>query len=1116
MVTAAKLYRAVVLRSAALQGLRCDRGAMAPGHPADRLARSICWLGGTAFFVSTISVLLWPFYAGAYDPFLFPSLSAAAALGGCAAALLLSYPALSRPWRRRAGRWAAAFAATVALVNALAHAGGFTISPWLLMPLGTISLTLLLAAAVGLLNSRQLALAALSQLAAWLGFLLALFVFTGYLYGQEILFHLGAYRPVALPVAVSGLLVAVGTILAEPVYGPTRRIRSQTTGGKVLWRLSVPTIVLPVAILWLVYQGEAQGWYNHIFAFSLASVLLIVAIAALLIRQAALMDQAEIAARAQRRQLARTVADYEQLVESVADSAIYMLDARGDITSWNRGAQAMSGYRPAEVLGVPFSRFCSAGVLATDPVRLLDQARRDGHAVSEGWCRKRNGRAYYVLTGMTALRDDDGSVRGFAVVTRDITDRREAEQAVRESERRLELAVEAAELYLWQYDPASDEFRQEERIEIALGYAPGELGHSLEWWLGFVHPEDYQRDYPLWRAFLRGETAFFLAEFRIRHKQGQWRWLQSRAKVTEWGEQGTPAKVMGVMLDITERKEAELTLRATEAKLQLAANISGLGVWEWNRQTDEIYFSPEWRRQLGCNEQDLPNRMDAWLSRLHPDDRERVIERLRRCRWGPEPPFELEYRIRHRDGAYRWIALRGLGIIDETTGSVIRVTGTAVDVTERKRHEQRIRHESQRDKLTGLLNRVLLDEFAGPLLATARRNGGRIAVLFVDMDRFKPINDTYGHDAGDAVLKEVAQRLSDSVRRGDLVGRIGGDEFVVVLSQVQTDEDIAKVAQHCVDNLALPYRFGAHELYTSSSVGISVYPRDGQDIDALITCADRAMYIAKKSGRNRFRFFTEQANQALEDTLKLRRSIHEAIDRRELALFYQPVVDLDVGKLLGVEALLRWPGSGLAPDVFLPVAEKAELMPALGAWVMKEACRQQGVWRKQGMPAFPVSVNLSVAELQTPQVMERLQESLRANGLAPGDLQLEVNESAVIQAPPEVRQTLAAVRATGVKIVLDRAGPASLDQLGDLPVDILKVDRALIRRLGDDVGSLAVADALSAFATARQLELIAEGVETAEVAERLRQRHWHRSQGFHFGKPMPPSEFEQWVAQRAA
>lgn len=571
--------------------------------------------------------------------------------------------------------------------------------------------------------------------------------------------------------------------------------------------------------------------------------------------------------------------------------------------------------------------------------------------------------------------------------------------------------------------------------------------------------------------------------------------------------------------DITQRKQAEQQLQEAQVRLRLAADSAGLGFWEYDALSGRATFSPEWKRQLGYEDAEMSNDIEEWRSRLHPDDREWALEKARQFAASPQSFHEFEYRLRHKDGSYRWMDVRA-SPIKNGEGKPARFIITHLDISERKQQEDAIRHVAQHDALTGLPNRALLYEFADHVVAHARRSGGKLALLFFDLDRFKFINDTYGHKAGDTILQEVAVRIKGSIRAEDMVGRLGGDEFLAVLSQIYDAAHAARAAEHALEALGRPYLIEGLQLEISPSIGISLFPQDGDAIDTLIQHADTAMYHAKASGRNTYRFFTPELNQRVSATRGIEQRLRDALQRAEFSLFYQAVMDTKTDTVVGVEAFLRWlppDDTRLGPEAFIPIAEASGLIQPLGDWVIREACRQHHAWTREGLPPIPIAVNVSPLQFQQKQFLTGVAHALTEEGASSDCLSLEFAESTLAaNGEEEAARVLTQSRDLGIRVALDHfgTGQLSLSHLSRLPIDKLKMDRSLARHLQAN-NTRALVESIIFLAHSFGAEIVAEGIETEEALTFMKTRECYQAQGFHLCRPMPGSEFASWYRERA-
>jgi diguanylate cyclase (GGDEF)-like protein len=480
--------------------------------------------------------------------------------------------------------------------------------------------------------------------------------------------------------------------------------------------------------------------------------------------------------------------------------------------------------------------------------------------------------------------------------------------------------------------------------------------------------------------------------------------------------------------------------------------------------------------------------------------------------------LSLSSQLVSRDGTVRVIEESAAPIRDAIGG----ITGIVIvfrDVTAAREMEHRVLHQATHDALTGLPNRAMLNEQLAHTIALASRKQWQVALMFIDLDRFKVVNDSLGHAVGDQLLQQVAGRLQAAVRESDLVCRQGGDEFLVLLPDAATDESVTQVAERVLQSLDRPFAVDGRELSVTPSIGIAVFPRDGEDMDGLVKSADAAMYAAKEAGRNCHRFFSRDMQARAMERLALEASLRQALARDEFVLHFQPQVDTDAGRITGAEALVRWAhpdGEVIPPARFIALAEEAGLIVPLGHWVLRAATRAAASWRVAGHETLTVSVNVSAVQLRDPGIVAAVAEALAESGLRPAALELELTES-VMAASAEIVERVGALKDLGVRIALDDFGTgySALAYLKRFPLDTLKIDRAFVRDAHRNRHDAAIAKAILGLGQSMSLDVVAEGVESAEQLEFLRRHGCRVMQGYHFSPPVGAAQFERMLAREA-
>lgn len=560
---------------------------------------------------------------------------------------------------------------------------------------------------------------------------------------------------------------------------------------------------------------------------------------------------------------------------------------------------------------------------------------------------------------------------------------------------------------------------------------------------------------------------------------------------------------------------AEMSLRQSETRLARAQKIARMGSWEWNVVTGEIYWSDELYRIFGFEPRE-PAVVDMeWIFRLvNPGDMA-AFRKVMLAAAKNAQPFNIVYRINSLTEGE--VVVNSQGEVEcDRSGNVLLVSGTTLDITARIRAESEIQQLINYDTLTGLPNRSLLHDRLRLAIAQAARDQNLVGVLLLDLDRFKGINETLGHRAGDKLLKTVAKRLSACVRESDTLARLGGDEFVAILIGAHSEEGITTVAKKILTLISEPMYIDGHETYTSGSIGIAVYPMDGEDGHTLLKHADLAMYQAKELERNNFQFFSREMNIKVLERMMLETSMRKALEREEFFLVYQPQVDARSGRIIGMEALLRWqhPDMGLlGPDKFIYLAEENGFIIPIGEWVLRTACKQNKAWQDAGLAPVRVAVNLSAKQFGQQRLDEMIAAVLMDTGLEAQWLEVEITESAIMKNADNNAAILGKLKEMGISLAIDDFGTgySSLSYLKHFPITRLKIDRSFVRDITTNPDDAAIAEIIIAMAHTLKLNVIAEGVETRSQMEFLSFHNCVDMQGYLFSRPVPAEEFAKFL-----
>ena len=796
------------------------------------------------------------------------------------------------------------------------------------------------------------------------------------------------------------------------------------------------------------------------------------------------------------------------LVENSGD-AIVSASLAGRITSWNPAAARLFGYSAEEAIGQAVAIFVPeetltlgagwvpAWVANGTPTQRFESVRR-----------RKNGTLVEVSTTVSAAVDGAGTLIGVSLIMQDISERLNAIRLLEASQRQLADAQRIAETGSSELNLETGEGSWSAECYRILGLNP-DLAPSPDLFASVIHPDDQARVRRAWEAAVEQGVGFEV-NHRIIRPNGEQRWVQHRA-VVELGRDGSVVRYLGALRDDTDRVEASSARQRAEARFETGFQQAGIGAGIM-----DLAGIPRRVNAAGCKIMGRPEEMlvdHDWNDYRHPDDMP-LGEAMKARGLSDTDEYNDERRFLRPDGSIVWTLLHVTRVRDDS-GRPEYYLCQLEDITERKQMEDELSHQALHDSLTGLANRALLGDRLQQSLAGMRQRGTQLGVIFLDLDDFKLVNDSLGHSAGDQLLSLVAARLSGIVRHSDTISRFGGDEFVVVCDDASI-EQTERTAERVLNAVREPYEIGNREINVTASVGIAIADA-GSSAESLLRDSDSAMYLAKSRGRNRIGMFDEVVrtkNEARLDTLS---ALRQALERGELSVHYQPVIDLGSGAIVSAEALLRWNHAGrgpISPAEFIPLAEESGLIVPLGAWVLEQACAQLVEWQRFS-PGMSVAVNLSVQQVLAADIVDRVAAVLESTGIPPACLCLELTESLFMGDVDYFQKTLARFKDLGVQLSLDDFGTgfSSLSYLSRFPFDIVKIDRAFVRGLGVTPEDTALVAAILSMAEALNLSVTAEGIEDAQQLAALRELSCDRVQGFYLARPMPAAAMLTLVAE---
>jgi diguanylate cyclase (GGDEF)-like protein/PAS domain S-box-containing protein len=793
---------------------------------------------------------------------------------------------------------------------------------------------------------------------------------------------------------------------------------------------------------------------------------------------------------------------YRMLMDAVRDYAIFLLDPEGRVVSWNAGAERIKGYTADEIIGHDFSCFFSPDDIKRGrPEEVLRLTAVSGRYEANSMRVRKDGSQFLASVTFTALRDADGKLRGFSEISRDLSESKE-------SEARYRGLLEAAPDAMVMVDQGGEIVLLNVQAEKQFGYHRDELiGQKVKNIIPKGFAERLIADGIRSAAEALAQQIGTGIELNGRRKDGSEFPIEIMLSPLESAE---GILVTAAIRDISVRKAAEEHLAQMEARYRGLLEAAPDAMVVVDQGGEIVLLNVQAEKQFGYRRDELIGQKvkniipQGFAERLIADGTRSAAEAL-----AQQIGTGIELNGRRKDGSEFPIEIM-LSPLEGAEG--VLVTAAIRDITTRKKAEALMIHSSEHDFLTGLPNRMLLSDRVNQAIRLAIRHKKKVAVLFLDLDGFKHINDSLGHPTGDKLLQSVGKRLVDCVRGSDTVSRQGGDEFVVLLSEEDDSEDVSVTAKRMLRAVAEAHFVDQHDLHVTCSVGVSLYPDDGLNAETLIKNADTAMYQAKENGRQTYQYFKPAMNVRAVERQSLEESLRRALERQEFVVHYQPKINLNTGRISGAEALLRWthPTRGpVPPGQFIPVAEDCGLILPIGTWVLRQACQQAQAWVDAGLPLGTMAVNISAMQLRNESFVEGVFAILQDTRLDPRLLELELTESVLMKHAESTASILTALRERGVQVAVDDFGTgySSLSYLRKFPIDALKIDQSFVSQITTVPDEIIIVKAVIGLGRSLKLRVVAEGVETQEQLAFLQAYQCDEAQGYYFSRPVLPEQF---------
>ncbi|TYS75513.1 EAL domain-containing protein [Rossellomorea aquimaris] len=791
---------------------------------------------------------------------------------------------------------------------------------------------------------------------------------------------------------------------------------------------------------------------------------------------------------------------------------VFVLDTEANILEFNDSILKYTGYSKAEVTG-PFDQFVAADF--QEEARQKFALAVTGETVSyDVVFVSRTGERVDLRMTHSPILDGD-NILGVFGTARDATEFTLFKEKLSQTQKDLDFVQVVGNVGNWDYEVKSQEAHWSEQLYRIYGVEdPENITPSLENYLSMVHPEDRNEFMETCMSAYQTGTAFSI-EYRIIRRDGIERIVHEQGN-TIVDENGVVTRMIGTVHDITEYRRTEAMLEQSEAHAQMIFKNLNEIVWSIDIQNKKVLFcSEEFEVLCGYKLEDLIKSPLLWDETIYHEDAKKIQSIISEIRKGNEI-FE-QYRLLHSCGDIKWVDVKAIPTCD-SEGNLVRLDGIMRDITDKKKSEETLHKAAFQDYLTQLPNRRRFEEYIEEQIDFHREKDESFALLYMDLDRFKFINDRLGHFVGDELLKQVTERLKNR-SENQFTARLSGDEFAICLPRLKTMDQPVNVAKEIIDILEKPFHYGDYDLFISTSIGIGVFPKDGEDGDSLVKNADTALSYAKGNGKNTYQVYTREMNQESYRKYCLERDMRKAVRQDEFRVHFQPKVNVKNEEIIGAEALLRWEHEewgNISPAEFIPIAEDSGFITEIGIWVLQDVCRQQKEWSERGFPIVPVCINISPQHFLKKDVVEAVQSNITQYDIEPSWIELEITETSLIHYSEVVQKTMTSLNEMGVKISLDDFGTgySALSQLQNFKFDTLKIDQSFIKNVPVKSEDSVITKSLIEMAHGLGLDVVAEGVESKEQLEFLYQNHCDHVQGYIYSRPVPGVEFEKLMVKR--